>query len=479
MKSVKSSFKSRKFKMGGYQTLIMVVVIVAIIILNLVVNKLNIQVDLSSDQKFTLTEQTKNYVKNLQDDITMYYMCEDGNQYEVIEKVLDQYKDFSKIEVVDKDPVIYPNFAKEYTDVEIKDNDVIVVDEKNGKSKLVSISDMYLQDIDYSTYSQTYTLDAEGQLTAAIENVTKGNSSTMYYTAGHGEAELESSFQDILKKSGVAAESLDTSKENKIPEDCNILMLHGPQYDISKEEYKVISEYLANGGKALFFLNPAASEALPNFYKVLSDYGVDVVDGYVVDDKLAMSPQYPTIILPTVAEGEPITNGTTDSAGVVLPVSKAMKAQSDVRSTLTITPLLSTSDSAFTKVDYKSSNLKKEDGDIAGPFGVAYSLVDNYTEKTQGTGKATEIVVYGAVSFTADDFTANNQYGNRTMLVNTVSFLTGGETSSLAIPTRSLDMQNVTVKEGDRVFFTVLLVVLLPLALLGCGFAIWFKRRKN
>lgn len=48
MKGIKNSFKSRKFKMGGYQTLIMVIVIILVIGLNLVVNKMNITVDLSS-----------------------------------------------------------------------------------------------------------------------------------------------------------------------------------------------------------------------------------------------------------------------------------------------------------------------------------------------------------------------------------------------------------------------------------------------
>ena len=56
MKGIKNSFKSRKFKMGGYQTLIMVIVIILVIGLNLVVNKMNITVDLSS-QKNVYTDQ--------------------------------------------------------------------------------------------------------------------------------------------------------------------------------------------------------------------------------------------------------------------------------------------------------------------------------------------------------------------------------------------------------------------------------------
>ena len=41
MKDVKKSFKDRKFKMGGYQTLVMVIVIVLVVVLNLIVNKMS------------------------------------------------------------------------------------------------------------------------------------------------------------------------------------------------------------------------------------------------------------------------------------------------------------------------------------------------------------------------------------------------------------------------------------------------------
>ena len=106
-----------------------------------------------------------------------------------IEKVVDNYDGLGTIKVVKKDPVVYPNFSKTYTDEDIQSNDVIVVNETNGKSKLVSQSDMLIQDTDYQTMSSSYTLDAEGQLTAAIQSVTSANATTLYYTSGHSEQE--------------------------------------------------------------------------------------------------------------------------------------------------------------------------------------------------------------------------------------------------------------------------------------------------
>lgn len=463
--------------MGGYQTLVMVIVIVLVIVFNLVIGKLNLTVDLSSDQKFTLTEDTKKLAEGIKDTIKFYYMCQEGSQTTQIEKVLEQYDGLGNIEVIDKDPIVYPNFAKEYTEDEISDNDVIVVNESRNKSKVVSSEDMLVRDIDYTTYQEAYTLDVEGQLTAALQIVTSDSSTKMYYTSGHGEGELSASFTDLLGKSNVEYEEFATSSAKSVPEDCNILLINAPEYDISENEYTMIADYLKEGGKAMFFLNAAVVDPLVNYDKLISDYGVNVVDGYIIDSEGAYDERYPTRFIPVPASHE-ITADVSDKM-VVVSVAKGMTTQSDVRSTLTVEPLLTTADSAYSKVNVKTKTVEKEKGDVNGPFNVAVAIKDVYAENTKGQGNATQIVVFGAMDFTSSEVVATNQFGNRSMILNSISYLSGEQTSTLAIPKRSLNQESVMIQEGDRVFFTVLLVVLIPLALLGIGFAIWFRRRKN
>lgn len=479
MKGIKNSFKSRKFKMGGYQTLIMVIVIILVIGLNLVVNKMNITVDLSSQKMFTLTSDTTNLVDKIKDKVTLYYMCQDGSEVTQIEKVVENYDGLGTVKVVKKDPVVYPNFSKTYTDEEIQSNDIIVVNETNGKSKLVSQSDMLVSEMDYQTMSQKVTtLDAEGQITAAIQSVTSANATTLYYTSGHSEQELDSTFKDVLNKSNIDTKELATESAESVPDDCSILLINGPQYDFTEAEYNVLSSYLKEGGKAMFFLYPTTTEKMTYFYKLLSDYGVNVADGYIIDSEGSYSSQYPMYLTPTLEDSD-LTSGLADTQKVVIPICKGMTVQSDVRSTLTVENMMSTTDGAYAKTNIKSQTVDKEDGDVNGPFSVALSIKDSYAEKTKGTGHATEIVVFGSVSFETSSFLETNQFGNRTVLLNSLSYLAGQETTTLAIPTRSLQQESVQIQESDRIFFTVLLVVIIPLILLGSGLFIWIKRRKN
>lgn len=477
MKGLKKSFSSRRFKMGGYQTLVMVIVIVLVIILNLVVNKLDITIDLSSDQKYTLTEESKKLAENVKDSVKMYYMCSEGSENVMIEKVLNQYDGLGNIEVIQKDPVIYPGFAKQYTEEDIAENDVIVVNETKDRNEIVKSSAMVVQSMDYSSYSATYTLDAEGQLTAALQKLTSESGVKLYYTSGHNETPPDENFTDLMTKSNIDAQEFATASLSGVPEDCNVLMINAPQYDFSEDEYKSISEYLKNGGKAVFFLNAMTAEKMTNYEKLLADYGVYAAEGYVSDAEGAMSKQYPYVLTPTIQEHDIMAE--VGDKQVVVPVSKGMTVQSDVRSTLTITPLLQTTGSAFSKVDLKADPSVQDKNDIEGPFSVGVAIKDVYTENTKGAGNATEIVVFGSGDVAAADFIATNQFGNRTMLLNTISYLSGSKTTTLAIPKRSLDEESVVIEQGDRIFFTVLLVVLIPLALLVIGFVIWFRRRKN
>lgn len=463
--------------MGGFQTLTMVIVIIVVIVLNLLVGKLNIIVDLSSDKIFSLTDETKNMAAELNDDIVIYYMVQSGKEVTPIEKVLDEYERLGHIRVEKKDPVIYPNFSKDYTDDEITDNDVIVVNEKKEASRHVAYADMLIQDVDYSTYSQTNSLDAEGQITAAIQSVTSADTKKIYVTSGHGETDIGSDLTDILTKSNMTTEVLDTSKQKEMPEDCDILIVNGPKYDITKEEYELLSSYLQNGGKAMFYLNPTAEDQ-PNFKKLLSDYGLDIVQGYIVDTEQSMSANYPTILQPTMKEHD-ITADVTEGS-VFQALAVGMTSQEKVRSTLKIEPLLQSSDTSFSRVNQEAKSIEKVDSDIAGPFITAAAVTDTYSEKKNGVGHATKIFVYGSYFDNYNQvFISSNQYGNRTMLLNSLNWLAGGQTTTLAIPTRSLDTETVRMEAGTIAFWIVLLVVLLPLALLGTGFVIWYRRRKK
>ena len=498
-KNIKQAFSSRNFKMGGFQTLIMVVVIAVVIVLNLIVGKMDLSVDLSKDDMYTLSEETRNLASGLQDEITIYYLCQEGQETLNIgknidiERIVDQYGKLAHIKVEKKDPVQYPAFAKEYTDEEVSNHDIIVVNTTKNTNKYLSAESLIVSEADYTSGSYNYSIDLEGQVTAAIQSLTSGSTKKVYMTSGHGEVELGSAFRDMLGKSNYVTDTLETLSADRVPKNCDLLLVNAPQYDFNEEEYKILRDYLQEGGRTMFFLNMQAASTT-NYYKLLSDYGVNAQKGYVVDSELALRPDLPLAYFPNVNSHD-ITADAANSM-VYMDYSVGLTSQSDARSGLTVESLLDTSEAAYSRTDNKEMDYSnKVDSDIAGPFSLAMAVSDTHAESddtasgaatSAATGQdaadadgETRLVVYASPDFATDAVTSTNQYGNRSMLLNSLAWLTGEEVSSLAIPSRSLSQATVNVASGSVVFWTAALVVILPLTLLIIGFVIWFRRRKR
>ncbi len=481
---MKRAFSSRQFKMGMFQTILTVIVIAVIVILNMLVSKMNIMVDLSSDKKYSLTEESIMLVKELKDKVSLFYMYEEGSDVsdnnDIVKKVLDQYDSVgSNIALSSKDPQKLPQFATQYTDGKVKSEDVrskdvIVVNETTKKVKHISAQDMVLEEQDpYSGAVIPKTLDVEGQVTAAIQSVTSEDSKTLYATTGHSEAALSASLSDILTKSNMIIESTRTDAKEGIPKDCDILMINAPMYDFSEFDMPNIQAYFENGGKALIFLYPKMEEsAFPNLCKILNQYGLKLNPGYVfetTDHYLGRSP----LEVNGMMNSHEITAEVTADKDIPFPLTKGMTMLNETRSTLTVEPLVSSSEESFSKMPVDNSDLEKKEGDVSGPFTLGAAVTDEYKDK-----KA-QLIVFGTANVAADSNIMDGRYGNRSIVLNSVAWLNGRENSMLAIPQRSLENPTVDVPSDSRGMISFLLIGLLPAAILGFGFFIWYRRRKS
>ena len=90
-KKKKSNLRGRNFKQGVYSSVVCVAVLVIVILVNLVVGQLDIKVDLTSEDVYTLTDKTKELVSGLSDDIEIYFLAKEGDEYKVLQNVINEY----------------------------------------------------------------------------------------------------------------------------------------------------------------------------------------------------------------------------------------------------------------------------------------------------------------------------------------------------------------------------------------------------
>ncbi len=469
---IKASFSGRKFRGRMYITAVTAVVFIIILVVNMLVTNLNIQVDLSSKKMYTLTKDTKELVSDLTDDITIFYMVQSGNELELFKKVVQKYDGLSdKITLEYKDPVLYPTFAGNYTEEEISENSFIVVNNSNGRSKYIDYNDMLVQEMDYNTYSTNTTgIDVEGELTSAIQYVTSADLPVMYVVEGHGETETGSGFDEAMGKMNVSVEKLKTLSANSIPEDCGILYLNAPTTDLTAEETTMIKDYLAAGGSMIATVNYKTS-GLKNYVSILEYYGMEIVNGIVFEGNMDMLySNNPMFLLPKVENHDITSKAAGTNVPVIMPQSVVVEASDTMRSSITITPLLTTSEASYAKNPENITTAEKQTGDLEGPFNVGIAATDTYN------GTETKLIVF-TTEFTFDDSTLG--YGNRDLLSGTVGFLAGDSVSTLSIPTKSVESEYIYPSQAEALAWGGIIIIIIPAAILGFGIFVSLRRRKK
>ena len=432
------------------------------------------EIDISSQKLYSIGDETKKMLKDLEKDVTIYQIAQSGSEDENIANLLKKYEDESKhIKVEQKDPVVNPKFVSQYTSDDLSANSLIVV--CGDRNKVIDYNNMYETSMDYQTYSsQTTGFDGEGQITSAIGYVTSENLPVLYTVEGHGEKDMDSSVKEDIEKANMDIKSLNLLTEGSVPDDADCLFIDSPSTDFSSDEKDAIIEYLENGGKAMIF-SDYTTEDMPNFDAILENYGVQRVDGVVFEgDNQHYAMQMPYYLVPTINSTD--ASSETASAGyyVLVPYAQGIKQLEDVRDTVKIESILTTSDQAYSKTDLNSNTIEKEDGDVEGPFDLGVSITESLDDD-----KETQIVYYSTSNLMDSQTNQMVSGGNEKLIMESLKWMTDTEESaSVSIPSKSLEVSYLTITDYDAAFWKICTIALIPGIFLVIGFVVWIKRRK-
>ena len=476
-KKLVGTISKKHIKNGSYSMAMAAIFIVIVVVINMIVGVIPSkysQLDVSSSKLYTIGDETKKVLKALDKDVTIYQIAQSGSEDDTISNLLKRYEDESKhIKVEVKDPVVNPKFASEYTTDDLAANSLIVV--CGDRNKVISYNDMYSTSVDYNTWQQTTTgFDGEGQITSAIGYVTSEDLPIMYTLSGHGEKDLDSSFKEDIQKANIDIKELNLLTEGKVPDDADCLMIVSPTSDISEDEKAEILDYLEAGGKAMIF-SDYTQDDLPNFDAVLANYGVKRAEGIVFEgDSQHYGMQMPYYLVPTVNSTDASSETASAGSYVLAPYAQGIQKTDDVRDTVTIDSILTTSDQAYSKINMQSSQIEKEDGDVDGPFDLGVAI----TEKLDDD-KETQIVYYSTANLMESQVNQMVSGGNEKLLLESLSWMTStDESSSVSISSKSLQSASLTVTDYDAAFWKICTIGLIPGVFLVAGFLIWLRRRK-
>ena len=466
---------------NGLMSTGMIAIVVAIVILfNLAVGLLPAKVrqfDLSTTKIYEISDTTKEYLANLKEKIHLVVVAEPDKIDSRISRFLDRYTAQSdQITMETVDPVAYPSALKEY---DCEANSIVVQCEGKDQTYTIPFDDILVPDYYSSYYSggTTYTkFDGDGQLTSAIDAVVSSTSYQIYTLTNHGEASLGTQLTQRLTKSHFKTEELSLLREGKIPDDCKILLINQPTKDLAKDELKLIRTYLKSGGQVSLIL---PSLALTGGYAGDTQRYYTAANSYLT-------------FFPELDVGTEVAGSLTTDDLALVNQALAMKQVDAKRDTITVTPFLTTSEKGLSVVsekDYTEGKYvvgatasevvgqKTTDATEQTDTDKADSSAEDADDAEEDTDIVSRLTVITANSLVDD--TINTQFGdavcNLTLYLNTLTCAVG-ITSNISIPSKSLETVTNTIAHAGT--WSLLYLVVLPLAVLIGGFMVWRKRRK-
>ena len=110
-----NSLKSRKFRFGGYATLLVLVVLAVVVVINVLVAQIPGKLDLTKNKLFSLSPETYRIVDGLKTDVTITTLARTGQEDVTVKAILDKYASRNHhIRLQSIDPEMNPGWSKQY-----------------------------------------------------------------------------------------------------------------------------------------------------------------------------------------------------------------------------------------------------------------------------------------------------------------------------------------------------------------------------
>ncbi len=460
-----------KKKHGIYMAALSALVVAIVIVFNLLVGSLpegTLEYDISEKDIYTVTQQSVDYLRGLDKDVSIVVLAQDAAIDEHVLKFINNYVKLSgRITLTIIDPVLNPAALETY---EAEENDILVSCAATNKTRTLKLDGMYgydealiLYDPQAAAYYGQYkpvAIDAEGQLTSAINYVTSEQTHKLYYLEGHGESPLGTTASDAISKSNIETASLNLLKEGSIPSDCELIVSFNPANDLVSDELDMLETYLKTGGNVMLLLD---NPELPNYNTLLETYGLQMKAGYIGDYNNYYSRYFNDFgyfcIYPELSAGSDVTASITGDAIVI--GSRGLLEITPLRRGAAVSAFMTTSEQGFLDADENSE----------GRYILGATSVETF-ENVDDT--ESRLTVIAAINLVSDQISTS--FSNIDIFMNAVN-LNFGEINNTVIPPKSLDVGTVTV--SHPAVWNVLFIGLIPLAFIGGGLIYWIRRRNR
>ena len=452
----------------GTNTAVTIGLVFAILI---VINFLNfghfVRKDLTKNQRHSLSEQTVKIIKDIKSDIKLTVFTKTAER-EGVKAVVDNYLYHTK------------KITAEYVD---PDRDPVRAKAANVKKYGTAIISSGTRDTRVEELN-------EEKLTNALLKVLKEKSISVCFLTGHGERSFEAteatSFSQLKSEfasQNYEAKAVNLVEEGKIPADCTVVLIMGPQKAFFDKELAALKEWVLNGGRALFAIDPpikGGPDYTQSLKSMLSEhFFITFASNLVLDPTsrlLKVTEAVPVVAL--YSKEHPVTRDF--QAASLFPLTSTLDLLPSPPATLKTWWLTKSTPKAFATTDLKTIAAGKpvtlgSEGTGVGPH-VLMIAAEGDAKGAKKEGRPVSRVIAMGTSQVA-----TNQWiryaANADLFLNAVSWLADDE-SLISIRPKDEGNQMPSLEQTSARYIQLITMILLPGGILLFGAFIWVRRRR-
>jgi hypothetical protein len=459
--------RNLRLQMLAQSWFFVILFVLLVIILGYLATQYRYAKDVTQANRNILTQGSVNVLKQMKDpiEITVFATNDDANRGDTFRKgILDfvarYQREKKNIHLKFINPSAEPKLAQE---ANIKEDGEVVV-EYNKRAEHITPP------------------IAEQDMTNLLVRLSRTNTQPIMFLDGHGERHLQGiknndlgEFGKQLESKGFKFANPDLTIAQSVPSNGAMLVIAGPQVDVSDIEAKKIKGYLEAGGNVLWLLD---DDNLRGLQQVAEYLNLTVSPGIAVDMTAAQYGADAKVAFASFYGDHAITRNF--QLRTLFPEAHEVSAVGTDDNGWKVSKLVEVAPNGWLESDKIVNGGKAqkavfdEKKDKRGPITIGIAMERIYGKKGQ------RVVVMGNGNFLSNTFITNG--GNLDFGVNIINWLTGDD-KLITIQPMPLKDINVTIPGDDKSRLIAWLVFhgfqyFIPIGFFVAGFWLWWRRRK-
>lgn len=502
--------RRRKLRYGVYATAITAAFVAVIIGLNVVAtvlaDRFPLQWDVTANSDYSISDENREYIKKIDRDVTVTLCASEedytGGNYSALlessnyvdtsagmffEQTVRLLKDYeklnSKVDITFADPQdpSFSTYTKKYSNESFSLGDILVEcsftldGEQIDHYKKLTFFDLYDIDNTYYSYYGYYTVSGskvETAVTSAIYSVTSDKTYQVAVITANGGSTVDS-LSDLMLQNNYQFTEIDDLVSQSIPDDTDLVIIAAPSKDYSREQLKMLENYLdlkGKLGKNLMYVASNKYGDMPNLYDFLAEWGFNISDGLVdeTDSSYYLSDTAKTVKL--LDQGSDYTKAIADGEySFYCAANSPVTVKWEENENHKTTTVLATNSTA------------KCDGQN-GPFvavGVGeYAITGLDDSDDEYKEYKSSVIVVSSLDMIETAYNNYPDVGNLELLMATVNETMGRQADDISFTVREYESLTFTTSDSGTVVMRIIFVFVIPLALLAVCIFVTVRRRR-